>query len=517
MQHFSLGNHSGGCSWQPTWQAFEVDDFVLSTTYVGLDDTTLVNGACGSANAQSFASAPTANLCSSGTASAVSGSGSGPWTWTCAGSNGGTNASCAAALAGIEPDAGGIPGSVTDLAVVGATASSVTLSFTEVDDGAGQPASYDVRFSPPPMAWGPATGVSQGTCTVPVAGQSTSAVRTCTVEGLAAGTSYDFQLVAFRGTLQVNAVFGPLSNVAQGVTTSDGGLDAGRADASAPGPDAGTCVPGGACSSNAGCRTGTMECVSGQPQCAQLTNVADGTACQGSNVCYQGQCLACPAQEPCHSADGCQNGTISCATGQAVCESLTNASNGTACGVQGECQEGVCSYCPDGTACTSLDGCQAGSIDCSQAPAVCGGLTNRPDGVACSGGVCKQGACRACTPGAACNPLAPCKLGSIVCGTGEPVCEVTGNVVDGTLCPGGTCQAGTCQPAASADAGTSCGAGTQFDPATGTCVASGPVSDAGLSPPREVGCGCAAGAGATAPLFLLAGLLAVGVRRRGRQ
>src|SRR2546422_6940525 len=31
-----------------------------------------------------------------------------------------------------------------------------------------------------------------------------------------AGTTYSFQLVAFRGTLNVNAVFGPLSNVTTG-------------------------------------------------------------------------------------------------------------------------------------------------------------------------------------------------------------------------------------------------------------------------------------------------------------
>ena len=54
-----------------------------------------VNGACGSANGGSYASAPSSNLCSDGTASAVSGSG--PYTWTCSGSGGGTDASCSAA------------------------------------------------------------------------------------------------------------------------------------------------------------------------------------------------------------------------------------------------------------------------------------------------------------------------------------------------------------------------------------------------------------------------------------
>ena len=53
-----------------------------------------VNGTCGSSNGGSLTSAPTANLCSAGTASTVSGSG--PWSWSCAGSNGGTTASCSA-------------------------------------------------------------------------------------------------------------------------------------------------------------------------------------------------------------------------------------------------------------------------------------------------------------------------------------------------------------------------------------------------------------------------------------
>jgi len=37
VQHFSMGNHATGCNWQSTWQAMDIDDFVLSTTYVGPD------------------------------------------------------------------------------------------------------------------------------------------------------------------------------------------------------------------------------------------------------------------------------------------------------------------------------------------------------------------------------------------------------------------------------------------------------------------------------------------------
>jgi len=55
-----------------------------------------INGSCGSANNVTASSAPTTNLCSTGTASPVAGSG--PWTWSCAGTNGGTMASCAALI-----------------------------------------------------------------------------------------------------------------------------------------------------------------------------------------------------------------------------------------------------------------------------------------------------------------------------------------------------------------------------------------------------------------------------------
>jgi len=112
------------------------------------------------------------------------------------------------------------PAAVTNLSVASVTQNSVTLSFTEVTNGAGQPASYDVRWAAGTMAWASGTEVSQGTCTTPVAGTAIGATRSCTVLGLASGTAHQFQLVAFRGTLNVDAVFGSLSNVASGTTTN---------------------------------------------------------------------------------------------------------------------------------------------------------------------------------------------------------------------------------------------------------------------------------------------------------
>jgi len=116
----------------------------------------------------------------------------------------------------------GAPGTVTDLAVPAVTDSSATLSFTEVTDGAGQAASYDIRYvTGPTLTWGGSVpSVSRGTCTTPVAGTLIGAKRTCTVLGLTAGTIYSFQLVSYRGALTVNAVFGALSNAATATTAA---------------------------------------------------------------------------------------------------------------------------------------------------------------------------------------------------------------------------------------------------------------------------------------------------------
>jgi hypothetical protein len=73
-------------------------DYSSATAYnsltVSADNPAPVNGICGSANGTSVSVAPTTGLCSTGTASAVSGTG--PWNWMCAGSNGGTSSKCMA-------------------------------------------------------------------------------------------------------------------------------------------------------------------------------------------------------------------------------------------------------------------------------------------------------------------------------------------------------------------------------------------------------------------------------------
>ena len=87
-----------------------------------------VTGVCGSSNGQSLSSAPTSNLCSTGAASAVGGSG--PWNWSCAGSNGGSTASCSALLKAttVNGACGSTSGAVTSVAPTSGLCAAGTAS-----------------------------------------------------------------------------------------------------------------------------------------------------------------------------------------------------------------------------------------------------------------------------------------------------------------------------------------------------------------------------------------------------
>lgn len=119
------------------------------------------------------------------------------------------------------PPPAGTPGVVTNLSAAPSGSNSVSLTFTEVADGAGGAAKYDIRYmAGASMNWGTAASVTQGTCASPLAGSAVGASRTCTVTGLTASTQYQFQLVAFRGTMNVDAVFGQLSNSTSATTAA---------------------------------------------------------------------------------------------------------------------------------------------------------------------------------------------------------------------------------------------------------------------------------------------------------
>lgn len=94
---------------------------------------TPVSGVCGSSNGKSLTSAPTGNLCSSGTASAVSGSG--PWHWTCAGQNGGAAASCSASAVTPSSSRGLVPPGLPSTFFIGLSAQPGTQTTWVRDTG----------------------------------------------------------------------------------------------------------------------------------------------------------------------------------------------------------------------------------------------------------------------------------------------------------------------------------------------------------------------------------------------
>ncbi len=106
-------------------------------------------------------------------------------------------------------------GQVADLSAAVGPDGKVTVQFTEVNDGAGAPAHYQLRWATPSISWGtvPSTQMRN------ISGAQIGAQRAEIFTDLLPNTRYEFQLVPYSGVLEVNALFGGLSNVA-GVTTA---------------------------------------------------------------------------------------------------------------------------------------------------------------------------------------------------------------------------------------------------------------------------------------------------------
>ena len=107
------------------------------------------------------------------------------------------------------------PGMIQDLGIVSTTDTSVVLRWTQVDDGLGGPALYQLRYASPTLDVD-STGTS-----VVIAGTAVGAILEHTVAGLRRGSPYEFQLAAFRGAQEQEVVFGAASNTASGRTTGE--------------------------------------------------------------------------------------------------------------------------------------------------------------------------------------------------------------------------------------------------------------------------------------------------------
>jgi hypothetical protein len=111
--------------------------------------------------------------------------------------SGGSSASATVGLT-VEVPPVPAPDSVAVVSFVAASDSSVTLGWTEVDDGTGPPADYEIRIAPWPTDPAGGSAVSDGSCTEPVSGASVGATLECEATGLRMGTRYNAVITAVR-------------------------------------------------------------------------------------------------------------------------------------------------------------------------------------------------------------------------------------------------------------------------------------------------------------------------------
>ena len=134
-----------------------------------------------------------------------------------------------------QPDAPGLPALVGDLAARGEGSEQVVLSFTEVDDGTGEPADYLVRFSETPYEhWGTAQAVGTGTCAGEIEGSAVGQSRACSITGLSPDTEYGTQIIAYRVDPD-STVWGPVSSVAFAITEAGATAETGSVTVSPDG------------------------------------------------------------------------------------------------------------------------------------------------------------------------------------------------------------------------------------------------------------------------------------------
>ena len=156
-----------------------------------------LNGACGGSNGQVFTVIPVADLCSSGSASAVSGSG--PWNWTCSGENGGSDASCSAGLQTyvVTPSAG------TGGSISPATPQTVgyraTAGFT-VTPSSGYGIAAVTGCGGTLAGTTYTTGLITGNCTVLATFASSLSITTASLGAGSYGAAYSQSLQASGGT-----------------------------------------------------------------------------------------------------------------------------------------------------------------------------------------------------------------------------------------------------------------------------------------------------------------------------
>lgn len=118
---------------------------------------------------------------------------------------------------------GSPPASVTDLTAAAGGSnpnSTIRVQFTAVDDGLGQPAKFDVRYSTTAdFPFNSGTSPGAGTAQNPSQPSNIGDAVSVDIEGLTPGTTYYVKVQSYRGTLGTNAVLGGISNEDPGTTS----------------------------------------------------------------------------------------------------------------------------------------------------------------------------------------------------------------------------------------------------------------------------------------------------------
>jgi hypothetical protein len=318
-----------------------------------------------------------------------------------------------------------------------------------------------------------------------------------------------------------------------------------HADGGAPACDAGAaCMP----TSNADpCVVYTITCSTGAPVCQRSGLKAPGMPCPTGVCSMSGACVACENGGDCMpAADLCKVGALACSSGAPMCNATAaDRADGHPCGANKVCRAGGCVDCVANQACTPPAGsCVSGITGCTSGSSVCQPTTPVPAGQTCGTNmVCNGGgSCVACPQGSACTPTSnTCRVGTLDCATGAPVClETAQSQADGLTCGiNRLCAGGACAPAGNwitrgEDSQTSTGGyvyaysfgGATLEPATGPTVpfmpSAGGVTGKALAitgtvPPENPTMNLTTGAGLAFNLTATGAALNVAARGSGLQ
>ena len=149
-------------------------------------------------------------------------------------------------------------------------------------------------------------------------------------------------------------------------------------------------------------------------------------------------CDAGIACVPASSADPCGVYTIACSTGAPVCQLSGLKAPGMQCPTGVCSMSGTCVACEEGGDCMPADDpCKVGTLACASGTPVCTAtVTHRADGRPCgTNKVCRAGGCVDCVANQVCTPPDGACVGGITsCTTGAAVCQPTTPVRAGQSC-----------------------------------------------------------------------------------